>query len=72
MSDEYRRVTFVLLKLNPASIKLSRGPGDAEQSCPRSLLHGGDDLGLIKKQHALPCEVTVRMFEWKARELKLV
>lgn len=52
---------------------LTKSKDDLEmwKSCPRSLLHGGDDLQLIKIQHALPREVTVRMFAWKADELSL-
>lgn len=73
MSDEYRIVTFTLLKLNVASIILTRHgkPGEKWESCPRSCLHGGDDLKLAKFQHSLPHEVTVRMFAWKADELHL-
>lgn len=72
MSEEYRTVTFILQKLNLASVMLTKKKDDPDwKSCPRSLLHGGDDLQLIKIQHALPREVTVRMMAWKADQLHL-
>lgn len=75
MSDEYRTVTFILQQLRIDSIMLTPIPKDGKiqqwVSCPRSLIHGGDDRKLLRIQHDLPKEVTVRMFEWKAEQLHL-
>ena len=72
MSDQYRTVTFILQQLRTASIMLTHTADDKVwRSCPRSCLHGGDDLKLMRAQHDLPKEVTVRMFAWKADELSL-
>lgn len=70
--DEYRTVTFIMQRLNVDSVALTKDPVlEPWKFCPRSLIHGGDDFKLIRMQHNCPCEVTVRMFEWKADELHL-
>lgn len=75
MADKYRAVTFVLRQLRTASVMFTKtdDPNDnVWMVCPRSCLHGGDDLKLSRIQsYSLPLQVTVRMFEWKADQLQL-
>jgi hypothetical protein len=79
MSDEYRTVIIVVRQLRTASIMLTRPnkDGTIDKSadgwlmCPRSCIHGGDDLRLTRIQHGLPQEIALRMFVWKADELHL-
>lgn len=71
--DQYRTVTFYMQKLNVASFALTKDNDIASSwlFCPRSCIHGGDDRKLVHNQHNCPCEITLRMFEWKADELHL-
>lgn len=80
MSEEYRTVIVVVRQLRINSIMLTkprsdgivdRHDTDGWMSCPRSCLHGGDDLRIAKLQHDLPQELAIRMMAWKADELHL-
>lgn len=70
-SDEYRAVTVTMQQLRVNSIMVTVPKMQGWQPIPRSLIHGGDDRMLIQFQHACPCEVTIRIFAWKADELHL-
>lgn len=72
MSDEeYRTVTITLEQLRVMSLMVTVPKMQGWQSIPRSLIHGGDDFKLIRAQHNLPQEVTIRLMAWKADELHL-
>lgn len=68
--DEYRTVTVVVEQLRVDSIMVS-GKFDGWKPIARSLIHGGDNLKLLREQHSLPKEITLRIMEWKADELHL-
>lgn len=70
MSDEYRTVTFRLIRVRPNSLIIEVPKRQGEKVLPRSLIHGMDDLHLNGGQ-SVPREITIRIFSWKADSLGL-
>lgn len=57
------------IRIDSIEVEVRNRPGHTY--IPRSLLHGVDDLKVISKQFSLPCEITLRVLDWKAEELGL-
>lgn len=72
MKDRYVRIEAIVHQVTSDAARLlptGKGAFPAPVWLPRSLIHGGDDLRLAK---ALRNDtVTLRVMEWKAKELGL-
>lgn len=64
---KYRTVTGVLLACRAASIKM-RLPSGREERIARALIHGADDLKVWDA--IVGRELTFRLVEWKAEQLR--
>lgn len=67
MGESYRTVTTRLRGIRPKVIFVDRPHKRGEVSIPRSLIHGGDDLGI--ERFFIGEEITFRLMEWKAEEI---
>lgn len=71
MSDAYRTVTARFRGIAPSGkaifVDNPPGAGSGTVSIPRSLIHGGDDIGL--KRAVVGAEITFRLMEFKAEEI---
>lgn len=70
MSERYVSVTATLRKVKPTSIALLPEGGDDLVWVPRSLIHGADErqLDTLEENET----VTLRIFEWKAKQEGLI
>jgi len=66
--ETYVPVKGTIVTTTPDAVMLVVGQG-RRVSIPRSLIHGADERELPKR---LGVAVTLRIFEWKARELGLI
>jgi hypothetical protein len=72
MSDEeYRAVTVTVQQLRPDSVMVEVPYLPGWQSIPRSLIHGGDEIKIVRWQHGFPREMTFRILAFKADQLHL-